>query len=123
MTDNEIIKGLECLMHDNCEDCHYYRDDCVDRIKDPIELSKDALNLINQLQAENERLKRENEILSINADTAFQDGLSEAQALYDEQVRYESIKEFAERLKKTNRWREEDIYYIDTLLEEMVGEE
>ena len=51
MTDAEIIKALECLMHDNCEDCPYYRDDCADRIKDPIELSKYALDLINRQQA------------------------------------------------------------------------
>ena len=57
MTDNKIIKSLECLMHDNCEDCPYYRDDCVDRIKDPIELSKCALDLINRQQSEIERLK------------------------------------------------------------------
>lgn len=40
-----------------------------------------------------------------------------------EQIKSEAVKEFAERLKKPNRWREEDIYYIDTLVEEMVGED
>lgn len=39
-----------------------------------------------------------------------------------EQIKAEAVKEFAERLKQPNRWREEDIYYIDTLVEEMVGE-
>ena len=34
-------------------------------------------------------LKYENEILSINADNAFQDGLNEAQGLYAEQVKAE----------------------------------
>ncbi len=38
-----------------------------------------------------------------------------------EQIKTEAIKEFAKRLKNPNRWREEDIYYIDTLVEEMVG--
>lgn len=64
---------------------------------------------IHRLQAEIERLERENEILSINADTAFQDGLNEAQDLYAEQVKAEIktevIKEFAEKLK--------DIYIKD----------
>ena len=45
-----------------------------------------------------------NEILIKNADTAFQDGLNEAQGLYALQirneVRREGIKEFAERLKE-----------------------
>lgn len=48
------------------------------------------------------KLKQENIILSQNADTAFQDGLNEAQDLYAEQVKVEvkseAIKEFAERL-------------------------
>ena len=68
----------------------------------------EALNsvnaLINRQKAELERLEKENEILSKNADTAFQDGLNEAQDLYAEQVkaeiRAESRKEFAERLKE-----------------------
>ncbi len=51
-----------------------------------------------KLLAEVERLRRENEILSKNADTAFQDGLNEAQDLYREQVKSEisaeAIKEF-----------------------------
>ena len=48
------------------------------------------------------KLKQENIILSQDADTAFQDGLNEAQDLYAEQVKVEvkseAIKEFAERL-------------------------
>lgn len=124
MTDKEIIKALECCAnatHKDCKNCPLFVvDGCVKT------MSTNALDLINRLQAENERLKKENEILSINADTAFQDGLNEAQGLYAEQVKAEikseAIKEFADRLKKPNRWREEDIYYIDTLLKEMVGE-
>ena len=125
MTDKEIIKALECCAnatHKDCKNCPLFVvDGCVKT------MSTNALDLINRLQAENERLKKENEILSINADTAFQDGLNEAQGLYAEQVKAEikseAIKEFADRLKKPNRWREEDIYYIDTLLKEMLGEE
>lgn len=54
--------------------------------------------------AEIERLKSENKILSKNADTAFQDGLNEAQDLYaaqiQDKIKSEAIKEFAERLKE-----------------------
>ena len=50
-----------------------------------------------------ERLNKQNDILSKNADTAFQDGLNEAQEVYAEQikseVKSEAIKEFAERLR------------------------
>ena len=57
---------------------------------------------IHRQAAEIERLERYNEILTINADTAFQDGLNEAQDLYAEQIKDEikskAIKEFAEML-------------------------
>lgn len=98
MTDNEIIKalGIHTTEKYNCAGCPYISyDDCSDKIV------TDALNLINRQQAEIERLKRENKILSINADNAFQDGLNEAQDLYAEQVknevRAEAIKDFADR--------------------------
>lgn len=97
MTDKEIIKalGIHTTEKYNCAGCPYISyDDCSDKIV------TDALNLINRQQAEIERLKRENKILSINADNAFQDGLNEAQDLYAEQVknevRAEAIKEFAD---------------------------
>ena len=28
MTDNEIIKALECCVNDNCEECSYGEDEC-----------------------------------------------------------------------------------------------
>ena len=63
-----------------------------------------------ELNIEIARLKLENEILSKNADTAFQDGLNEAQDLYAEQVKaeikYEAIKEFAYRLKQKSEYYE-----------------
>lgn len=110
-----------------------------------------ANETINRQKAEIERLQRENYILSINADTAFQDGLNEAQDLYaeevKEQVKVEAVKEFAEKLKfeiintpfVVNCTGENDdfkegclrglvakqnniIDMIDTALKEMVGE-
>lgn len=59
---------------------------------------------INRQKAEIERLKKQNDILSKNADTAFQDGLNEAQDLYAKQikneVKSEAIEEFAKRCKE-----------------------
>ena len=115
-----------------------------------------ALDLINRQKAENinlkghlrqlksrydnakaeiERLENKNEILTKNADTAFQDGLNEAQDLYAEQVKAEvkseAIKEFAYRLKQKSEYYENGqgwegrICYeddIDKLLKEMVGD-
>ena len=55
LTDNEIIKALECCIGDtegrNCFDCPLYEtDDCQSQ------MYLDALDLINRLQAENEEL-------------------------------------------------------------------
>lgn len=105
MTDNEIIKAMEnCMRNDaarrSCIRCDYfnYSNNCLDK------LVNDALDLINRQKAEIERLQKENKILSVNSDTAFQDGLNEAQDLYAEQikneVRSEAITEFADRLRK-----------------------
>ena len=59
LTDNEIIKALECCngSFDRCGECPL---DNVSQEKLRCwELEKSALNLINRLQAENERLKGE----------------------------------------------------------------
>lgn len=104
MTDEQIIKALDCChseLGNMCSICPLFDPDndyCED------ELHKNALNLINRQKAEIERLKKENTILSKNADTAFQDGLDENRDLFKKEVepeiRNEAIKEFAERLKR-----------------------
>lgn len=122
MTDKEIIKALECCKKDDCDNCPNNFGNCY------ANLSGYSLDLINRLQAEIERLERYNEILTINADTAFQDGLNEAQDLYAEQVKAEikskEIKEFAKRLKcgvpqETGVIRCSE---IDNLVKEVVGD-
>ena len=101
MTDNEIIKALECCTTKGakCSDCPAFKK--VDR-SDCKRYFRGAIDLITRQKAENDRLETENEILSRNADTAFQDGLNEAQDLYAEQVqdeiKSEAIKEFAEKV-------------------------
>ena len=91
MTDNEIIKDFEKLTKYS------------GFTKKVEKLLHDVIELINRQKAEIERLKKENEILSKNADTAFQDGLNEAQDLYalqiKNEIKSETVKEFAERLK------------------------
>ncbi|MBR3974390.1 MAG: hypothetical protein IKJ88_00860 [Clostridia bacterium] len=103
-------------------------------------ISRERQQYYDELQAakaENERLKAENGILSKNADTAFQDGLNEAQEVYAEQikkeVKAEAVKEFSERLKEAlnnvARVNVDDFDYfvislgfIDNLVKEMVGD-
>lgn len=104
MTDEQIIKALELCAHwendKTCEDCpaNGYGFGCANK------MSKFVLGLINRQNAENEMLKKKNKILIKNADTAFQDGLDENRDLFKKEVepeiRAETIKEFAERVKK-----------------------
>ena len=85
-----------------------------------------------ELNIEIARLKNKNEILSKNADNAFQDGLNEAQDLYAEQVKSEikseTYKEFAEHLKEmwsNNYYDSPDVdfdEFVDNSLKEMVGD-
>ena len=106
MTDEQIIKALECCATDDgddCSQCPYgnivYKSGnggCVNRCR------KDALDLVNRQKKEIGRLKRKNTLLSKNADTAFQDGLDENRDLFKKEVepeiRNEAIKEFAKFL-------------------------
>ena len=128
MTDKEIIFSLECCDNGKCSECSFaFRDGCV------LKLRTRAYVLINRQQAEIEMLKRENKILSKNADNAFQEGLNEAQNLYAEQVKNEvkaeAIRYFAERLKY--RWgglgyESPDVdfdYFVDKLVDRMLGAE
>ena len=52
LTDNEIIKALECCIEGDCDNCHYDEQTACNEY-----MKQDALDLINRLQAENERLK------------------------------------------------------------------
>ena len=114
MTDSEIIKALEycnadrnecdkCALQEECESNPFYST-----------IAKYALDLIKRQKTEIERLKsmnqanldcihdlqRENEILSRNADTAFQDGLNEKRDLFEPEIRAEAYKEFASKVKQ-----------------------
>ena len=113
MTDNEIIKALECCSKNplNCRECGYKgrcnRIDCYDYLK------RDALDLINRQQAEIERLKGWQDLLK-----------AEKHSL----IKAEAIKSIAERLKKAKQYsieRHENIVpvaVIDWIVKEMVGD-
>ena len=108
MTDNEIIKALECCFNNDwnktkCNKCPFYNGGggCID------ELKKSTLDLINRQQAE---IEKEQKIIKAKA-----------------------IKEFAEMLKRITlpielaggRYRYDVITKqgIDHVLKEMVGED
>ena len=128
MTDNEIIKALECCVNNGyptgCQDCPYRGEDCNET------LDADALDLINRQKAEIERLKNG---LAISQKETKRILVTKGGRGYGK-TRAEAIKEFAERLKEKRRRIadydeagfscqifvvEED--YIDNLVKEMVG--
>ena len=60
MTDNEIIKALECCNSDgDCSNCPYERARFVDELECTEELHADAHRLINRQKTEIEKLKKE----------------------------------------------------------------
>lgn len=85
------------------------------------------LHLPHKQKAKIEKLKKENEILSRNADNAFQEGLNECRELFEPEIKAEAYKEFADKLKGKIIDAPFPIIctidMLDNLLKEMVGEE
>jgi hypothetical protein len=58
MTDNEIIKALECCINDDCEDCPFYGENAPDVYGNCVQNTKrNALDLINRQKAEIEMMR------------------------------------------------------------------
>ena len=87
MTDNEIIKAMQCVMGKemNCSECTYQRILPFPSCRNMC--AKNALDLINRQKEENERLKKNI------------DGLNIFTTNHMKVIRVQAIKEFAERLK------------------------
>lgn len=150
-TDEEIKSSLEVIATTgNCNECKIRN--CKWGTCNCSQITANAaLDLINRQKAEIERLKsmnqakldcihdlqNENEILSRNADTAFQDGLNERRDLFAPEIKAEAYKEFAEKAKEnfqnieysadTDRktvWVLHSVAAetLDNLLKEMIGE-
>ena len=138
MTDEQIIKALECCIQgDQCAYSCPYDDDESDCNKCTSALAKDALDLINRQKAEIERLKEDFDFnIKLNGLLQEQiDGIDEQIIELDEQIdklncalqtaKSEAIKEFAVRLKcgvpqETGVIRCAD---VDNLVKEMVGDD
>ena len=114
MTDNKIIKALECCngWDGRCLNCPLNREgtNCKEK------LNSYTLDLINRQKAENDSLKVDLAKCSIRLDNLYKTA---------DEIKSKAIKEFAERLKeKASRgfWNElayADVDDIDNLVKEM----
>ena len=91
MTDNEIIKALECCTdesYENCNECPY----SIDTVScERMKLLEDSLDLINRQQAEIDVLRADLKRVCAERD---------ARICTNNFIKSEAIKEFAERLKE-----------------------
>lgn len=83
LTDNDIIKALECCSKTNCRDCPYIQNGNIFDITCSINMAKDALDLINRQNAEIERLQR----LGASATRKMVNARAEAINAYSDEVR------------------------------------
>lgn len=137
-TDNEIKKALEYCTSvaylGVCKDCAYMKFKTTDNgCLDP--MLKDALDLINRLEAEIERLKQNLEEAHIDirerlAEIERMREISEAFDIEHEAIKNCAVKEFAERLE--NKFNcipqhhftlAQVLFDLDKTKKEMVGEE
>lgn len=117
MTDNEIIKAVECCIKNNCDLCPFCE---MDIYSCENELLAKIMSIIKRQQAEIERLK--SNVFGMEFETAMYKAISES-------ARAEAIKEFAENLKY-DWFRGFNAYgigaihaRIDAAVKEMVGAE
>ncbi len=123
LTDNEIIKALECCTdwcgEISCWDCPLKNTGCIyfDKLKD-------TLDLINRQKAEIERLNNLTSASAISriADIAVEAEKKKPKFLYE--IKTETAKEFAEIVKEYNRTMDGIILTskdIDDLVESYIG--
>lgn len=127
LTDSEIVKALKNYIKDiGCAKCGF-------KDKYLLVIIKSALDLINRLQAENERVKPfEEKIAEFNSHIRVEDMLVFASSLEEwlefcENLKAEAYKEFAELMKRDSHYvtadKEELKWLINQTLKELVGEE
>ena len=113
MTDNEIIKAMQCVIGNDvsCSECEYQKALPFPSCRRMC--AKNALDLINRQKAEIERLQKNI------------DGLNIFTTNHIKVIRLQAIKEFADRLKEKLQW---DVEFdnrlvfesdIDNLVKEM----
>ena len=142
MTDNEIIKALECCKKDDCDNCPNDFGNCY------ANLSGYSLELINRQQEEIDRLRKEVNLVSIqfqDLQERYEEAQTEIEQWKEDANKYQKLcfiavddteaakseiyKEFAEHLKErwfNNHYDSPDVdfdEFVDNLLKEMVGED
>ena len=117
MTDNEIIKALECcgeLFPNPCSQCPYLNTTpCV-------QLKRDVLDLINRQKAEIEKYKAEHHSFCVRVGK-----LSKIEMMVFErhnELKAEAIKEFAEMLKDYHKNYEGFCFVDDDDIDNLVAE-
>lgn len=140
MNDNDIIKALECCIHEpiNCRYCSYEKPCNIGRS----DMQKDALDLIIRQKAEIERLNHIRAELSKEIDK-LRDMVAQNEGVlprYEQLIKTEAIKKFAERMKGIDLYQCIEEYYknaelcyevrqdwfceqIDNLVKEMTEEQ
>lgn len=125
LTDEEIIKSLQCCLCDGSE-CLKCQDDIKNICR--LECNKvatETINFINQQKAEIERLKEcpkcVYEFDGEMTEYCIQGPCSNFKTV--EQIKTKAYKEFAERLCEGKISNDKTVIEAKVLLEEMVGEE
>lgn len=110
MTDEQIIKALECCyIHSACTGCPCAGSD-VDCL---VGVGEGAIDLINNQKADIERLREDNSSLNETVSNLLNQFKN---------IKSEAIKEFVERLKAGSIWVDlVSFTRIDNILKEMVG--
>ena len=127
MTDNEIIKALECCIAPKCGECSIFNNSEIRRVPGRciVTLEKNALDLINRQKAEIERLS------SFVTEERCYEIAREMIPQFVSQARADAIKEFMEMLTKVwghyplNFMTSVDAFYstVKQIAREMVGED
>ena len=113
MTDNEIIKSMQCVIGNEmlCSECTYQK--VLPFPSCRMMCAKNALDLINRQKTENERLEKELMKCKLEKEMLYQNV---------EEIKSEAIKKFAEELKNYFSISEcylDIINIIDNLVKEM----
>ena len=103
MTDNEIVKALECSVNGKCPECPYFHSYPCDKCRN---MRKDALDLINRLQEKNSNLTSDltslqNDLTSAKAEVEKRQGgyVTQKQEIANLEIEFKAMREAANSYK------------------------